>query len=78
MKNKYFYHVFLFVCLSVLSIEAQAGSGMGMGTTTTGSPCGGIFPPCPVPLDNGTIFLLIAGISYGGYKIYSLLKKNPA
>lgn len=51
----------------------SAGMGMGMGL-----PCGGPFPPCPIPLDSGVILLLLAGLAYGGYKIYSSFKKNPA
>lgn len=42
------------------------------------TPCGGPFPPCPIPLDNGVWLLLIAGLAYGGKKIYDSLKKNPA
>jgi hypothetical protein len=48
---------------------------MGMGTPS--NPCGGIFPPCPVPLDGGISFLLIVGAAYGGKKIYNSVKKNP-
>jgi hypothetical protein len=58
----------------LLTIDALA-AGMGMGPPL---PCGGPFPPCPIPLDSGVVFLLIAGVAYGGYKIYSTLKKNPA
>ncbi len=50
------------------------GMGMGMGISP---PCGGPFPPCPVPLDSGVLFLLLAGATYGGIKIYNSLKKNP-
>lgn len=42
-----------------------------------GSPCGGIFPPCPIPLDGGVSFLLIAGAAFGGKKIYDTIKKAP-
>ncbi|MFL5763718.1 MAG: PID-CTERM protein-sorting domain-containing protein [Bacteroidia bacterium] len=76
---------FLKIVLSVVFIAAPAfisntfavgmGMGMGMGVPT---PCGGPFPPCPIPLDSGIVLLLIAGISYGGYKLYCSLKKNPA
>lgn len=52
-----------------------AGMGMGMGM---GPPCGGPFPPCPIPLDSGVILLLTAGAAYGGWKLYSSFKKNPA
>lgn len=58
----------------LFTIDALA-AGMGMGPPT---PCGGPFPPCPIPLDSGVVLLLIAGMTYGGYKIYSSLKKNPA
>jgi hypothetical protein len=76
---------FLKIAFSVLFLAAPAfisetfavgmGMGMGMGVPT---PCGGPFPPCPIPLDSGVMFLLLAGASYGGYKLYSSLKKNPA
>ncbi len=75
MKNKIIFFrcfVLTLLCLLVLSTEVKA-AGMG----TTGTPCGGIFPPCPVPLNSGEIFLLIAGAAFGAYKIYCSLKKNP-
>lgn len=55
--------------------EIQAASGMGMGPP---APCGGPFPPCPIPLDGGVSLLLLAGAAYGGKKIYDSRKKNPA
>ena len=51
-----------------------AGMGGGGGHST---PCGGPFPPCPIPLDGGVSLLLIAGAAYGGKKIYNMSKKNP-
>ena len=57
--------------LSTVSLAA----GMGMGPP---APCGGPFPPCPIPLDSGVVLLLLAGMAYGGYKIYNSFKKNPA
>ena len=71
--KKYIYSLILSVFALFLSSEAMA-AGMGTG----GTPCGGIFPPCPIPLDSGEIFLLIAGAAFGAYKIYCSLKKNPA
>jgi hypothetical protein len=68
---------FLFIAAPICvtdSLAAGMGMGMGMGT----GPCGGPFPPCPVPLDSGVMLLLCAGALYGGFKIYSSLKKNPA
>lgn len=57
------------------SLAQGMGMGMGMGIAP---PCGGPFPPCPIPLDSGVLFLLLAGATYGGIKIYNSLKKNPA
>jgi hypothetical protein len=65
-------YISIFILFNPSDILA-AGMGMGGGT-----PCGGIFPPCPVPLNNGVILLLIAGAAYGGYKLYNVFKKNPA
>lgn len=59
----------------VTSTFAVGMGGMGMGVPT---PCGGPFPPCPIPLDSGILLLLLAGAIYGGTKIYKSLKKNPA
>lgn len=70
--------VFLFVVSPALISQTFAvgmGMGMGMGPPV---PCGGPFPPCPIPLDSGVLLLLFAGALYGGFKIYSSLKKNPA
>ena len=63
-----------FICglFSLCFIDNACAQGMGMGT-----PCGGPFPPCPVPLDGGISLLLAAGAAYGGKKIYDSLKKTP-
>ena len=70
--------LFLLLVLMASPILTETVSAAGMGMGGMGFPCGGPFPPCPVPLDNGVIFLLIAGALYGGKKIYDSLKKNPA
>jgi hypothetical protein len=67
--------VFFFLCSSIC-ISTSKGAGMGMGNPP--NPCGGIFPPCPVPLDGGVSLLLIAGAAYGGKKINDSVKKNPS
>ena len=72
-KNHSLSYLILLICILFASSNAMA-AGMG----NTGGPCGGIFPPCPVPLNSGEIFLLIAGMAFGIYKIYCSLKKNPA
>ncbi|MDQ3046982.1 MAG: hypothetical protein M3R27_05490 [Bacteroidota bacterium] len=70
--------IFLFVLSPAFISETFAvgmGMGMGMGPPI---PCGGPFPPCPIPLDGGVTLLLIAGAAYGGKKLYDSTKKNPA
>lgn len=66
--------VFIFI-ISPFFMSTSRGAGMGTGPPT---PCGGPFPPCPVPLDGGISLLLIAGAAYGGKKIYDSTKKNPS
>lgn len=67
--------------IALISIFSSSGFAAGMGGPGTGMgmgvPCGGPFPPCPVPLDSSVILLLSAGALYGAYKIYNSLKKNP-
>lgn len=68
----------VFFTLSFLLVLSSNVMAAGMGGTPP-APCGGaFFPPCPVPLDDNIILLLIAGAAYGGYRIYNTLKKNPA
>lgn len=74
MKNTKLFFSYLAISFLILNSSSAFAAGMGMG----GSPCGGIFPPCPIPLDSGEILLLIAGAAFGAYKIYCSLKKNPA
>lgn len=64
----------LFFILSPFVISSSLAAGMGTGPP---QPCGGPFPPCPIPLDGGVSLLLIAGAGYGGKKIYDSYKKNP-
>lgn len=74
MKKKHYLScLILLLCILFTSSNVMA-AGMG----STGSPCGGIFPPCPIPLNSGELFLLIAGAALGIYKIYCSIKKNPA
>lgn len=71
-----------FVSLLIISpafISSTYALGMGMGGGMgVPAPCGGPFPPCPIPLDSNLVLLLLAGVLYGGIKIYNSLKKNPA
>ncbi|MBL7884744.1 MAG: hypothetical protein JNL69_11790 [Bacteroidia bacterium] len=67
--------LFLLTAPFLATTSKGASGGMGMGPP---APCGGPFPPCPVPLDSSVWMLLIAGISFGSYKIYKVTKKNPA
>lgn len=61
--------------ISPILTTSSSAAGMGMGM---GPPCGGPFPPCPVPLDSGILLLLGAGALFGCKKIYDSIKKNPA
>lgn len=68
---------FIFAPAFISSIYAQSMGGSGGHTI----PCGlndPLSPPCPIPLDNGVIALLLVGAAYGGFKIYQSLQKNPA
>jgi hypothetical protein len=67
--------IFVIIIASPTFTVSSLAAGMGTGPPT---PCGGPFPPCPIPLDSGVVMLLIAGMAYGGYKIYNSFKKNPA
>ncbi|MBN8697644.1 MAG: hypothetical protein J0L87_14020 [Bacteroidetes bacterium] len=73
--NKTIKIVFLALILLPLCINTAKAAGMGMGPP---APCGGPFPPCPVPLDSSIILLLLAGALFGAYKMYISYKKNPA
>lgn len=42
-----------------------------------GGPPGGCWPPSAcIPLDGGISFLLLAGVAYGGKKVYDISKDN--
>lgn len=60
---------FLALTLVVFLLPCVAMAGMGGGPLPP-PPCGGPFPPCPVPLDGGTVFLALAGAAFGIKKIY--------
>ena len=65
--------VTLFI-ISPFLLSTSKGAGMGTGPPL---PCGGPFTPCAVPLDGGISLLVLAGVAYGGKKIYDSTKKNP-
>ena len=75
LKNSIKISFILFFLCSPFFVSNSKAAGMGMGPP---GPCGGAFPPCPIPLDGGVVLLLIAGAAYGGKKIYDSIKKNPA
>jgi len=72
MKKSIF--IFSFLLISSLSnVQAQPplpGGGGGGGTPNC-------FPPPCVPIDGGLSWLLIAGVAYGGKKVFDLNKENP-
>jgi len=75
MKNILKIALIAFLIASPVFVNPIKAAGMGMGPP---APCGGPFPPCPIPLDGGVSLLLLAGAAYGGKKIYDSRKKNPA
>lgn len=60
------------VALSIVNNAFAAGP--------PGPPGGGGGPPCwpppCVPIDGGISFLLLAGVAYGGKKVYDMSKDN--
>lgn len=75
MTKKKILKISFIVLLLISPILIPVSKGASMGPPP--QPCGGPFPPCPIPLDGGVSFLLIAGAAYGGKKIFNSLKKNP-
>ena len=64
--------VVMLVASPAIISNSFASMGGGMGHS---KPCGGPFPPCPIPLDGGISLLLIAGAAYGGKKMFDVTKK---
>jgi len=63
----------LFVGFSVVSYAAGPPGPPNGG----GGPPGGCWPPSTcIPLDGGLSFLLMAGVAYGGKKMYDISKEN--
>jgi hypothetical protein len=74
MKNL-IVRIVLLLLPMVLIVSEAAAAGTGMGTGM-GAPCGGPFPPCPVPLDGGLGILAGLGLAYGGKKLINHKRKN--
>jgi hypothetical protein len=71
MKNlRFFFTAFVILGANVL-LAAPPPPPSG-GGATGGPVC---WPPPCIPVDNGVIFLIIAGALYGAKKIYDLHKK---
>jgi len=62
----------------ILFLGTAVVSYAGMGSMGHAKPCGGPFPPCPLPLDGGVSFLLLAGAAYGGKKVYDKTVKTKS
>ncbi len=58
-----------FICISVCYAAPSPPPSTTGGTT--GPAC---WPPPCVPIDNGIIFLIVAGVLYGAKKIYDFRK----
>ena len=67
--------VFITLCIG-FSVIAYAAGPPGP-PTGGGGPPGGCWPPSTcIPLDGGLSFLLMAGVAYGGKKMYDISKEN--
>lgn len=74
--KKRIYLILLFALLAAFGNESLA-VGMGMGMGPPNPPCGvGPFPPCPVPIDGGLLFLAAAGAVFGGKKLLDKRKNE--
>lgn len=66
---------FIFTSLFIVALSmvnnAFAAGPPGPPTGGGGPPC---WPPPCVPIDGGLSFLLIAGVAYGGKKVYDISK----
>lgn len=62
--------LFLLICFAK-DMNAQPPNPGGGGNETPNC-----FPPPCVPIDGGLSWLLIAGVAYGGKKIFELNKEN--
>ena len=69
--------IFITIITLAISIFNNAYAGGG----PPGPPGGGpgdppCWPPPCVPIDGGISFLLLAGVAYGGKKVYDMSKDN--
>ncbi|MBX7093215.1 MAG: hypothetical protein K1X56_00715 [Flavobacteriales bacterium] len=73
MSKKFLLLIFLAFLATQINM---AYAGMGMGPPNP--PCGvAPYPPCPVPIDGGLLFLGAAGAAFAGKKLYDKNKKQP-
>lgn len=70
-KHFIFTSVFIVVLSMGNNAIAAGPSGPPGPPTGGGPPC---WPPPCVPIDGGLSFLLIAGVAYGGKKVYDISK----
>lgn len=69
----------LFFLVVTFNLDILAGGPPGPPGGGGGGPPGGCWPPSAcIPLDGGISFLLLAGVAYGGKKIYDTSKKEKA
>lgn len=64
----------LFLLFSVVAVSQTAPP------PPISPPCGDpnnpFSPPCPIPVDGGVVFLIAAGLAYGGKKVHDLRKRS--
>jgi len=64
------------LCLLLgLGVDAQTAPPPPI-SPPCGDPNNPFSPPCPIPVDGGVVFLIAAGLAYGGKKVNDLRKRS--
>ena len=71
--KKFIFTVLFLIAMSIVNNAFAAGPPGPPGGGGGGPPC---WPPPCVPVDGGIGFLLLAGVAYGGKKVYEFSKEK--
>ncbi len=71
--KKFIFITLFLVAMSIVNNAFAAGPPGPPGGGGGGPPC---WPPPCVPIDGGLGFLLLAGVAYGGKKVYDISKEK--
>lgn len=73
MRNlkRFIFIAIIFIAMSIFNNAFAAGPPGPPNGGPGGPPC---WPPPCVPIDGGISFLLLAGVAYGGKKVYDISK----